>query len=309
MIDVDGLVRQVLADLGFAQSVAVISPQPPMSFGHLGLHSPEQSGRQSSSKLELQSTSKPEMQSVLKPESQSTLKTAISGLTEQAGLSSQQKQRAGISPGELRLQVKVLTLSDLQEQLGNLRRLIVPEKTIITPSVRDELRKRNVELCFEKVEKTAQNTQSIQSVETVKSGRERVDRADSQLRVWLGLHLIRQEPSGLLEFLQKQYAISRQFYKCVLEVMDEAESALIDRPKEILGIVLTPHSALAMCAGNRHKAIRAVLGTEINLLQRDTREIGANLLVLDPNRSNPYKTRELVKTFLNEGPKNGPEYL
>lgn len=269
MIDVDGLVRQVLADLGFAQSVALV-PTP-----HL-------------------------------------------------------KQKVETNPGELRLQVKVLTLSDLQEQLGHFRRLIVPEKTLITPSVRDELRKRNVELCFDKFDKfdktekksqsdqvsqNAQNSQDVQSlqsdrtVKTVKSGHERPVPRDSQRRVWFGLHLIKQEPSGLLEFLQKRYAINRQFHKCVLDLMQEAESVLIDHPQEMLGIVLTPHSALAMCAGNRHTAIRAVLGTEINLLQKDTREIGANLLVLDPNRSNPYKTRELVKTFLNEGPQNGPEYL
>ena len=52
------------------------------------------------------------------------------------------------SPGELVLTGRVITLAALGERLASVRRLVVPPRAIVTPSVRDELRRRNVELVF-----------------------------------------------------------------------------------------------------------------------------------------------------------------
>jgi len=59
-------------------------------------------------------------------------------------------RQMGESPpaiGELRLTERLVTLTTLRDRLSsNINRVIVTSKTIITPAVRDELKKRKVEL-------------------------------------------------------------------------------------------------------------------------------------------------------------------
>ncbi len=196
---------------------------------------------------------------------------------------------AGTS-GEMRLSNRVITLTELKERLETIKRLIVPEKAIITPAVRDELRKRNIELVFG----GSTNPQS---------------RSEDMLRIWLGLHLLKKEPTMLIDRLKKEYALRQQSFECILETMKQAVRELQEEPARSLAVVLTNYSAGAMCVANRHPNLRAVLGFEPAALKIDAGQTGANVLVLDPDRSGPFKSRELLKTFLDGGVRKVPKYL
>ncbi len=198
---------------------------------------------------------------------------------------------SAVATGEMRLSNRVITLTELKERLETIKRLIVPEKAIITPAVRDELRKRNIELVFGGGAESSQN------------------RSEGIPRVWLGLHLLKKEPTVLIDRLKKEYALRQQSFECILEAMKQAARELQEEPTRSLAVVLTNYSAGAMCIANRHPGLRAVLGFEPAALKIDAAQTGANVLVLDPDRSGPFKSRELLKTFLDGGVRKVPGYL
>ena len=51
--------------------------------------------------------------------------------------------------GELRLAERIVTMQLVGSRLGGVRRLVVAQKAIVTPAVKDELKKRQVELVRE----------------------------------------------------------------------------------------------------------------------------------------------------------------
>ncbi len=185
-----------------------------------------------------------------------------------------------------RIASRVVSLAEL-EKIGDTNKLIVPEKAVITPAVRDELRKRGIELVTEK-------QQSI----TVGA---------EKLNVWLALHLQKKEPTALFDFLAKNYGFEKASFDCILKTMDAAEEKLLSQSTSC--VVLSGYSAAAMCVANRHANIRAVLGSDPTKLKTDADQIGANLLVVDPIRSGPFKLQSLVKTFLAGGMRKIPKFL
>ncbi len=185
-----------------------------------------------------------------------------------------------------RIASRVVSLAEL-EKIGDAKKLIVSEKAVITPAVRDELRKRGIELVTE-------NQQAI-TVGTEK------------LNVWLALHLQKKESTALFDFLAKNYGFEKATFDCILKTMDAAEEKLLAQSTSC--VVLSGYSAAAMCVANRHANIRAVLGFDPTMLKADADQIGANLLVVDPVRSGPFKLQSLVKTFLADGVRKVPKFL
>ena len=185
-----------------------------------------------------------------------------------------------------RISARVVSLAELGK-LGDVKRLIVPEKAVITPAVRDEIRKRNIEIVTE-----------------TKAPSHKAEK----LNVWLALHLQKKEPAAITDFLAKNYGFEKAAFECILKTIDAASEKLA-APEQTLGIILSGYSAAAMCVAHRKRNIRAVLGTEPALLKTDADQIGANLLVVDPVRSGPFKTQSLLKTFLADGVRKIPGFL
>ncbi len=184
-----------------------------------------------------------------------------------------------------RISNRVVSLAEL-ERLGDVKRLIVPEKAVMTPAVRDEIHKRNIEIVTEK---------------------ESASGKAEKPNVWLALHSQRKEPTAILGFLAKNFELEKAAFDCVLRVMDAATEKLA--AAQTLGVVVSNYPATAMCVANRKANIRAVLGTDPALLKTDADQIGANLLVVDPVRSGPYRTQSLLKAFLADGVRKVPGFL
>jgi hypothetical protein len=51
--------------------------------------------------------------------------------------------------GTVKLSERLVTMATLDGRLGNMKRLIVAKKAVVTPLVKDELRKRKIELEYE----------------------------------------------------------------------------------------------------------------------------------------------------------------
>ena len=188
-----------------------------------------------------------------------------------------------------RVSSKVISLAQL-DKLGSAKRLVVPEKAVITPAVRDEIRRRQIEIVTENAIPNTPNS-------------------SAKLKVWLALHAQKKEPTVILDYLAKNYEFEKTAFECVLETMQAASEILRAETNRTSCIVLSEYSAAAVCVANRKENIRAVLGTEPNTLKIDAEQIGANLLVIDPIRSGLYKTQAMVKSFLADGVRKVPKYL
>ena len=58
----------------------------------------------------------------------------------------QEGSSAPPAAGELRLSERIVTLASLKDRIGNVRRVVVSAKAVVTPAVRDELNQRQIEL-------------------------------------------------------------------------------------------------------------------------------------------------------------------
>ena len=188
-----------------------------------------------------------------------------------------------------RVSSKVISLAQL-DKLGGAKRLIVPEKAVITPAVCDEIRRRQIEIITENAVPNTPN-------------------GSAKLKVWLALHAQKKEPTAILDYLAKNYEFEKAAFECVLETMQAASEILRAETNRTSCIVLSEYSAAAVCVANRKENIRAVLGTEPNTLKTDAEQIGANLLVIAPIRCGLYKTQAMVKSFLADGVRKVPKYL
>ena len=192
--------------------------------------------------------------------------------------------------GVLRLTQKVVSVADLANSWGKFRKLVVPKNAILTPSVKDELRKRGVEYSMD--DAARENTPS-----------------STDFSVWIAWHKIKQQPTGLLEQIKKQHSTHEYKFDCILETMKAASDALHIGGDVMLAVVLSGYTAAAICVANRHENIRAVAGHDVMVLKNDAIQIGANMLVVDPGKMGKFKTKELVKTFLDGGVRPIPEFL
>lgn len=168
------------------------------------------------------------------------------------------------------LDTKLVSLATLKNRLDGKRRLIIAKNTILTPSARDELRKRKVEIVVE-----------ARWLETRPRG------AAAVRFVWDGDG---KPPGGLAEALKSTFA------------------AEIERTSGLAGIVnavahgkavaFSREPAKTTCFANRTETVRALRGVEPKQIGADTQELDANLLVLDPRRATVFRIMEMVKAFV-----------
>ena len=57
-----------------------------------------------------------------------------------------EKQSATSAASELRIEERVVTLRAIEGRLNGVSRLLVPPRAVVTPAVKDELKKRKIEL-------------------------------------------------------------------------------------------------------------------------------------------------------------------
>lgn len=189
--------------------------------------------------------------------------------------------------GDVVVAQRVVTLVDLGERIHAAQRLVVPPGAVVTPSVRDELRRRNVSLVFENA--VSPTTSGLAPVAMTVLG-SKID------------------PKPLVDELERAgHAVDLQRTDCLVRATDDMADQL--KQGNTAGVLLTNYGAIAMCLANRHRGVRAVLASDESRAAADAVSVGANLLVVEPRRTAPETVRRIVTAFCRQGPGQCPEDL
>jgi len=191
---------------------------------------------------------------------------------------------APASSGDVILQARVITLSELDGRLATARRLVVPAGAVVTPAARDELQRRNVELDF-----------------AAAPGGER----SSTLRLVTYIVARRFEPAPLASALQKSgIVLTAQRSDCLIRSTG-ALAAAVKEP-DTLGLLVTRHTAAGLCLANRHPGVRAIYACSPSGVAAGAEAVGANVLVA--NAATPFfELRQMVAAFCRGGVKPCPD--
>jgi len=195
------------------------------------------------------------------------------------------------SPDALVLTTRVVTLSQLQGRLDAIRRLVVPNRAVITPAVRDELRQKNITVEFAS-ESTPTASGCLRLV-LATSG------SGANLKPLAG-SLAESLTGGDVE------VVSREF-DCAIRAVEQLAGEL--RTANTLGLLITRHVATALCLANRHAGVRAITAADAKSVAQNAAAVGANLLLLDPEGGNTFRLRQAAAEFCRGGARACPENL
>jgi hypothetical protein len=178
-------------------------------------------------------------------------------------------------PGTLRLNDRVVSLALIGERLAGIRRLCVPAGAVVTPAVRDELRRRQIELTYAAAADAA-GARRLLLVGAADGGYDRP----------AALRAIAAEAGGAEELG------SRGLEPLVRDLAQRIAAST--KP----AVLLTDQPLAAVCLANRQRGVRAVWGESLRTVDRAADSLGANLLVLDPAAQGVAELRSLVRRFL-----------
>ena len=191
----------------------------------------------------------------------------------------------GAAAGDLVVERRIVTLAELPQRLDGIRRVVVPPGAVLTPSVRDVLHRNRLTLAFGTPETPAM--------------------AGSLTAVVVAVGA-KHDPALLVKALAGEgFAVQSRRMDCLIAATDQLAGDL--RPGGTLGLLLTGHTAAALCLANRLPGVRAVRAATVEGVTADVEAVGANLLVIDPLAQGFFPTRQMALRFLRTGPRACPE--
>jgi ribose 5-phosphate isomerase RpiB len=197
------------------------------------------------------------------------------GIAKQASAAPTPREPVADS-AQLQLAGRTITMGLIAGRLGGVKEVLVPAGAVVTPSVRDELRKRQI---------------SLRTAGAQAAG------AKNQAGLVVGV-AGKADPTGaaVAAVQVEAGATERIDNDCVLEVVRHVTQAVAVRRG--IGLVLTDRPAVAMCLANRQPSIRAAWGVNPASVRDATKLIGANLLIVNPNQHGVHELRGMIREFL-----------
>jgi hypothetical protein len=188
--------------------------------------------------------------------------------------------------GDLFIDARVVTMQSLIGRLNGAKQLMVPPGALVTPSVRDELRRRGIEL---KQESAAKNAKQTLAPVLLIAGRNGND------------------PEMVVQSLrQAGVEVTTESTNCLIEAAGKLAAAVAARS---LGILWTRHTAIGLCLANRYSSVRAVVATGVPATAAAVAAVGANVLVIDPTVGTLYERKQVLREFCLGGIRECPEEL
>jgi len=182
---------------------------------------------------------------------------------------------------------RVVSLAQIGDWLGHIRRLVVRPDAVVTPAARDALADRNIALVTGPTDGSA---------------------ATAASRVLLVAARTTYDAGALAETLGSEgIAIETQTSDCLIRVADLL--AVRVRDGATLGVVLTPEVAAALCLANRLPGVRAVSAADPGAVTETARAVGANVLVVDPRGKGLFPLKQVLSAFCRQGPWPCPKVL
>jgi hypothetical protein len=185
------------------------------------------------------------------------------------------------APDEVYISDKVISLSTIKERLGKGKRLFIPPKSILTPSAKDEIKKRNIEIAVAITDSSAKQKQ------TIKQGKELLI---AEVRPAI-------LPKNILNQLRKTFLFEFKPFSNVETLSNEIKQKYI--AAENCSVVITDKSAAVLQLINRYEKIRAVSGSDAANIAEDIRETNANVLVLRLDRIAGIKIFDVIGQFFS----------
>ena len=188
--------------------------------------------------------------------------------------------------GDVFVDSQLVTLESIAGRLHGARQLIVPPGALVTPSVRDELRRKGVEL--------------------VRNAAASVPK--QRPRVLLVVGLSRQAPAAAVQMLTREgIGVEVETCDCMIASSDKLAAAVA--AGQSLGLLWTRHTAVGLCLANRHAGVRAVLAGGISGTAAAIAAVGANVLVFDPAVGTAFEKKQVLRDFCLGGIRPCPEAL
>lgn len=195
--------------------------------------------------------------------------------------------RSGVPDDALVLTGQVVTLAHLVATKPTVRRLVVPEGAVVTPAVRDELRRRGMTLEYD----PAANPPAG---------------GTCRLAVWNVSK--RYDPSPLMAVLRREgVSADLKSSTCLVATTDALAAAI--RRGGTVGLILSREPAVALCLANRHAGVRAVVGLEARQAAADLAAVGGNVLAVDWTTRALFQIKQMASGLCCGAPRACPEEL
>jgi hypothetical protein len=194
--------------------------------------------------------------------------------------------RDGAADGDLVVDARVVTLAAIERRLTNVRRVLVQRGAVVTPSVKDDLRKRHIRL-----EYLAESVTGHKAADELIVAR--CTRTPEAARAATGLS----HPSGASVMVFDDLRCAAQ---TVATIVADANR---------LGVLLTDDPLPAICLANRFPAARAAWVRSAAELRDAIAAIGLNFLVVDPAQLAPETWNQLLDTYRQGLPRRCPSRL
>ncbi|MDR1289742.1 MAG: hypothetical protein LBK06_00925 [Planctomycetaceae bacterium] len=170
---------------------------------------------------------------------------------------------------------RVISLDDVNRKFENnqsqkVLRIVVPPKCVLTPSAKDEIKKRGLRIIVRKI-------------------------GIDNRPLWLALHGNITASTSLLKQLQSEYNLTQNKFIAPAEIADEAVKVTGQNKQ---GIILTQQPATILRATSLREVLRVILAIEPKQVSIDTKEINANLMIIPPTRISESNILESVRSFV-----------
>ncbi|MDR1484993.1 MAG: hypothetical protein LBT09_09240 [Planctomycetaceae bacterium] len=168
----------------------------------------------------------------------------------------------------------VISLDDVRRKLEKIQTdkiasVVIPSGCILTPSAKDELKKRKLGIIVRKI-------------------------AVNNFPLCLVLHGNVAASTSLLKQLQSEYNLIKTQFTELAGIVDEA---LKIAARQQRGIILTQHPASVLRATGLCEVLRVIIAVEPKQVSIDAKEIDANLMIIPPARINESNILESVRNF------------
>jgi len=198
------------------------------------------------------------------------------------------------------------------------RRWKVCSHAVITPSAKDELRKRNIELFFEdrtissntaeKGDVLDRRTPSKGRItfsasnapgDLMASSKNSAEEISKRPKTYLANHLPDAErvPSNVRDYLSRNSSLIEVRFSCLKEASRQIQNA-VTSDKQTKAFLTTHDGAIASIWCNRLSGVRAVAAFSYDQVCGDVDAANANVLIVDPNRVGVYQFRRIVDYYL-----------
>ncbi|MGM0490480.1 MAG: hypothetical protein ACQESR_27460 [Planctomycetota bacterium] len=202
-----------------------------------------------------------------------------------AGSAPSAPQPAAPPSDTLMLDARVVTTNTIHGRLKGIRRVVVGTRAVITPSVRDELQKKNIRLERHEAETVAATAANLTIVRCASS--------NDAARAMTTLPL----PTGAVE--QRQDELSAAVSYSTQAVHDSGHAS----------VLVTDQALAAVCLLNRSAHVRAAPAGTVEEVREAISAIGVNVLVVDPRRMTANQWNVIIEAFRKDLPHPCPPGL